>query len=105
MANPVHRGVFRYQLRLDAVIDLRDSVNCDALGMPEHPARYMNPEIATWAASKLRKDTPAQAMLVPSVAFLDDFTRWNLVVFLEKVAGDTSSWITSVVPGGPLHWN
>jgi hypothetical protein len=44
-------------------------------------------------------------MLVPSVAFLDDFTRWNLVVFLEEVAGDTSLWITSVTPGGPLHWN
>jgi hypothetical protein len=43
-------------------------------------------------------------MLVPSIAFLDDLTRWNLVVFLDKMPKETDSWITHVERVGPLSW-
>jgi hypothetical protein len=103
-ANPSHRNVFRYQFRLEAVADLREPAICDALGMPDPPHRYLDTEVTSWTASRLRTETAAQAILVPSMAFLDDLSRWNLVVFLEKVADDTTMWITAVTPGGPLHW-
>jgi hypothetical protein len=35
-----------------------------------------------------------QALLVPSVAFLDDQARWNLVLFLEKLPPDPSRFIS-----------
>lgn len=43
-------------------------------------------------------------MLVPSIAFLDDLTRWNLVVFLEKLPTDSASWIHRTEYIGPLRW-
>jgi hypothetical protein len=60
--------------------------------------------IARYAAARIRNETDAQAMLVPSIAFLDDLTRWNLVVFLEKLPTDSASWIHRTEYIGPLRW-
>jgi hypothetical protein len=46
-------------------------------------------------SSGLRRTTSAEGLLVPSVAFLDDASRWNLVLFLEKLAQDLPRFMTA----------
>jgi hypothetical protein len=43
-------------------------------------------------------------LLAPSMGFLDDFDRWCLVVFIEKLPSDSRSFISSVTPCGTLRW-
>lgn len=101
---PIRREAYRLHLRLDAVIDLRNPNVTAALDRADAPHCFMDREIARSTARYLRETTPAQALLVPSIAFLDDLTRWNLVVFLDKLPADLRQWIHRVERLGPLHW-
>ncbi|MBA2276714.1 MAG: RES domain-containing protein [Chloroflexia bacterium] len=103
-ASTVARDVSRFQLRLEAVIDVRDPAVTAALGRPDAPHCFLDREIARSTARYLRETTPAQALLVPSIAFLDDLTRWNLVVFLDKLPADPHQWVHRIEPLGPLRW-
>ena len=47
-------------------------------------------------APYLRTATPAQALLVPSVAFLDDLERWVAVLFLDKLPREPGRFLTDV---------
>jgi hypothetical protein len=64
--------------------------------------RFLNPEVARATATFIRHTTSVEALLVPSVAFLDDPTRWNLVLFLEKVPQDLNAFV-SVTPAGTFR--
>jgi hypothetical protein len=63
----------------------------DWVGMPitviSHSARA--------TARFLRLTTSAEGLLVPSVAFLDDPSRWNRVLFLDKLPADVSSYMSA----------
>lgn len=104
-ATPNTRIMFRLRLRLDRVLDLRNERVAALLNVSAVPEFYQDVEQARLVATRARTTTSAQAMLVPSIAFPDDLTRWNLVVFLDKMPTDTSSWITRVERLGPLAWN
>jgi RES domain-containing protein len=97
------RDVFQLQVKLDRIVDLRDLAIATSLGLQETQS-FLDLNRTRMAALTVRHSTNAQGMLVPSVAFLDDMSRWNLVIFLEKVPASTSSWITDVKPVGPLRW-
>jgi RES domain-containing protein len=101
---PVVRDVFQLHLRLSSVLDLRSRESMSATGHHDAPDIFRDINIARAVARQMRTTTRAQAMLVPSIAFLDDLTRWNLVVFLEKVPTDQQAWITKVDRIGPLTW-
>jgi RES domain-containing protein len=101
---PVVRDVFQLHIRLGSVLDLRSQESMSAVGHPEAPEIFRDVNIARAVAHRVRTTTSAQAMLVPSIAFLDDLTRWNLVVFLEKVPSEQHMWITKVDRIGPLTW-
>lgn len=98
------RTVYRLHLRLDAVVDLRAAGIAQALGSAAVPEWLMDKDRTRSIAQQLRNATPAKAILVPSVAFLDDLTRWNLVVFLEKLPADPRVWVQRVETVGPLRW-
>jgi len=78
------RRVYDLDLRLDRVLDLRATEVWDALAIKGAPACFLDRSV-TRQISSLVRSTAAQAILVPSVAFLDDPARWVLAVFLEKV--------------------
>jgi len=44
-------------------------------------------------ADYLRQATRAQGLLVPSVAFLDDPSRWSCILFLEKLPARPEQFI------------
>lgn len=101
---PSVRDVYQLQFRLDRLLDLRDPDITNRLDLSNAPDNFRNIEYARATANHIRNNSSAQAMLVPSIAFLDDLTRWNLVIFLNKMPTSTKSWITNVERIGPLAW-
>lgn len=66
--------------------------------MPPTASSTNPPARAT--AQFLRELTPAEALFVPSMAFLDQPGTWVLVVFLDKLPADLRSFISAVAPEG-----
>lgn len=98
------RDVYRLHMSIKSLIDLRSADVRKAYAFGLGPETMTNVELAQSIANRVRRTTTAQAMLVPSIAFLDDLTRWNLVVFLDKMPRSTDTWITRVERIGPLAW-
>ena len=96
----ITRRLFDLQVRLDAILDLRDPDVCAALALSGAPACFLDVEIARATADYVRRTTPAQALLVPSMAFLDDPHRWVMVLLLEKLPDDPSLFLPSVTVDG-----
>lgn len=60
----------------------------------------MNPKIARATANFLRNTTSIQAIFVPSVTFMDDISKWCLVIFLEKLKDDYSNYFKEIKTNG-----
>ncbi|MBI2940425.1 MAG: RES domain-containing protein [Chloroflexi bacterium] len=101
---PLRRRMYRLRMHLDPVLDLCIPDAWLALGgLKDAPSCFLDEAIARATARFVRAATPAVAMRVPSVAFLDDLTRWSLVVFLDKLPGDPRSYVTSVTDAGLIQ--
>ncbi len=100
----VERSVFRLELSLDFVLDVRSEEVGNALSLDNAPSCFADVQVARATANFVRRTTEAQAMLAPSMGFLDDLERWCLVAFLEQLPPDPGSFISSVTPCGPLRW-
>jgi RES domain-containing protein len=100
----VERRAFRLDLAIDRVLDVRNDAVCHALSLDNAPACFADIDVARATAHFVRRTTDAQALLAPSMGFLDDLDRWCLVLFLEKLPPDPRSFIASVTPCGPLRW-
>ena len=100
----ITRTVYRLEVVLQRVHDLRDPTLCAALSLREAPLCFLDRAIARATARFLRRTTAAQALLVPSVAMLDKPDRWVMVLFLEKLPADPRRFIPSVQVEGPLRW-
>ncbi len=71
---------------LDRVVDLGNPASQTALGVIGAPGCFVDKSMCRAIARDARNlDTTVQALLVPSIAFLDDATKWNLVVYLDRV--------------------
>jgi RES domain-containing protein len=103
-AQTIERDVYRLHLRLDRTLDLRSPAVARQLGVTDLAAQATDRDAARAIAARVRSTTTAQAILVPSIAFIDDLTRWNLVVFLDRTPTDTAAWIRRVDYVGPLRW-
>lgn len=95
------RAVYALDLAIDRVLDLRDPAACAALSIGNAPWVFTDLAVARATAGFVRATTGAQALLVPSMAFLDDPTRWCLVAFLDKLP-DPTAFVAAVIPRGPL---
>lgn len=100
----IERSVFRLSLRLECVVDLRDPASIADRVPDSATTWFTNRDLARLVAHSFRAQGTVQALIVPSIAFLDDPTRWNLVVFLDALPADTSTWITHTEYVGPLRW-
>jgi RES domain-containing protein len=99
----IERSVFRLSLRLEHVVDLRDPASIAARVPDSATTWFTNRDLARLVAHSFRAQGTVQALIVPSIAFLDDLTRWNLVVFLDTLPTDASTWITRTEYVGPLR--
>jgi RES domain-containing protein len=101
LARRAHRRqVFRFSLTLQRTLDLRDPAVCAALSISDAPQRFLHQPAARATAQFLRELTPAEALFVPSMAYLDQPEAWVLVVFLEKLPADLRSFVSGVTPEG-----
>jgi RES domain-containing protein len=93
---PVHeRAVYQLDVRLQAVLDLRDPAVRSAVGLHGGVRRFLDRGVARATAHFVRRTTPAEAVLVPSIAFIDDISRWNLVLFLDKLPSELSDFMNA----------
>jgi len=97
------RQLYRIDVRLVALLDLRDVRLLTLLGIADTAGYLLDKRKARALATFIRTNTDAQAVLVPSVAFLDDLTRWNCVLFLEKCPADPTIWFPRVTPEHRFH--
>lgn len=87
------RALYRLDLRVAAALDLRLPTVRSALGLRGGPSRFLDISVARAVAHYVRATTSAEALIVPSIAFLDDPSRWNLALFLEKLPEDLTTFI------------
>jgi hypothetical protein len=99
----LERQVFRLDLEIDSLFDLRDPAVTRELSLRNAPACFLDRQAARAVALFLRKTTSAHALLVPSIAFLDDPERWILVLFLEKLPSDADGFIQGVRAEGTFR--
>ena len=97
----VERALYELSVDIQALLDLREIAVRAALGFHGGARRFLDAEVARATATFIRRTTSAEALLVPSVAFLDDPARWNLVLFLEKMPPDLRTFI-KVTPAGAV---
>ncbi|MFN8591199.1 MAG: RES domain-containing protein [Thermomicrobiales bacterium] len=100
----VERNIFRLALTIDAVLDLRREEVCTAIAIENAPFCFADIAFARATARFIRSTTQDQRLLVLSLGFIDDFERWGLVLFLEKLPPNPDGFISAVTPCGPLRW-
>jgi RES domain-containing protein len=97
------RQIYRLRIAVAHLLDLRDHRVLDALSIDNAPHCFLDPQLGRGTARAVRSTTAAQAMLVPSVAFLDDPERWVAMLFLEKLPPDPRQFIRAVEALGTFH--
>lgn len=86
------------EISIDLTLDLRGPALLEQLALSNAPACFLDKSVARAVAGFLRATTPAQAIVVPSMAFVDDPDRFLVVCFLDKLPADTARWISPVEP-------
>lgn len=79
-------GLWRVQYRLRRGLDLRRRDVRARLGVPEDPSWFLDADGCRDLAATLRYRDGADGLLVPSVAFLDQPQRGNVVLFIDEPA-------------------
>ncbi len=99
----VERAVFQLSITVDGLIDLTHPEVQLALSLKNAPHCFLDKRLARATAHFLRHTTAAQALRVPSMAFLAARDRWILVLFLEKLPADQQRFITAVEAFGTFR--
>ncbi|ELR98414.1 RES domain-containing protein [Gloeocapsa sp. PCC 73106] len=99
-AKTYRRLVYRFEVRLNCVLDLTKAEVWQELSLEDAPECFAEKTIARATANFIRNTTTIQAIIVPSLAFLDNLEQWCLVLFLEKLPRDTREFLPSVVADG-----
>jgi RES domain-containing protein len=97
------RTIFEIELRLERVFDLTTPEAASSLGIAGAPICFLDRTVARATAGFLRNVLDVEAMLAPSVVFLDDPTRWNLILFLDRLRTPLEDVAIRVEPGGTFR--
>jgi hypothetical protein len=103
LPSATNRVVFGLNLMIERVVDLRRREVLEALSVRSAPVSFLEIGFARLVANRVRNESGAQAMIVPSMSFLDQPERWCLVLFLEKLPEDSREYIIAVEPRGFLR--
>jgi hypothetical protein len=96
----IARRIYDCELTLAHTLDLRDARVVAALSLANAPACFLDREIARATADFLRRTTPVEALVLPSMAFLDQPERWVMAIFLEKLPDGIEHVVSSVTRDG-----
>ena len=84
-ATPSRRAVYELAVRLERTVDLRDAAVLRLIGREDAPECWLDQRISRAVGTFFRDSLDVEALLVPSVAYLDDPARFNVVCFLENL--------------------
>ncbi len=99
-AKVYRRKIYRFEVRLDYVLDLRESAVWSELSLQNAPDCFKDKNVARATATFIRNTTGVQAIFVPSAAFLDDLQQWCLLLFLEKLSPNVRQFLPNVFEDG-----
>jgi RES domain-containing protein len=97
------RAVYRFDVQLLAVVDFCQPEIWQELSLKNAPDSFKDKNIARACADFIRYTTPATAIFVPSIAFLDAPENWCLVIFLEKLPADPREFLPAVAEDGTFR--
>lgn len=100
---PHARQIYRLQVVVERLLDLRDPGVWTALALTGAPHCFLDRAVARAPARYVRTVMAAQGMLVPSVPFIDAPGHWVLVLCLESLPDDPRRFIVAVEPDGILR--
>jgi RES domain-containing protein len=78
------RQIWRFTVKLNRTLNLCDLKVCSALSLTDAPDCFKDKRVARSTANFLRSSLKVDAIFVPSMVFLDDLSKWCLVIFLEN---------------------
>jgi RES domain-containing protein len=79
------RDVWTIPISLARLIDFRDPATSASIGLPRIDTWIGDIDRTQSTARYVRQHSDVQGLLVPSMGFLDDSTRWNVVVYLDRI--------------------
>ena len=88
------RKVYRLNVKLKNVLDLRDPKACRELSLAGAPECFLEKSVARATAQLIRNTTPAQGLQVPSISYQDHQNKRCQVLFLEKLPEDPRKFLT-----------
>jgi RES domain-containing protein len=100
---PWRRRVLGLSVELDGLADLRRADIRARFGVDGEPAAFRDRELARNVARRARQDDACTGLLVPSMTFLDDASRGNLVVFVERFPGGINDIVRATVDAGLIE--
>jgi hypothetical protein len=97
------RQIYSIHLAVDRVLDLRVDDVCSALGLSDPPYGYMRDrELCRQIAGRIRRETEARAIIVPSMGLLDQPEHWTMALFVDKLPTYPEPFLTRVERRGLL---
>ena len=90
-----------WELKLKRILDLCDANVYSAFSNTSD--EFKDIKVARSIAALLRNVFQVEAIFAPSMSFLDDLSKWCLVVFLEKVPSDVGQFILDIEARGFLE--
>lgn len=84
------------------LLDLRDPAVMSEVGVAG-PAAFLDRAAARQVAGRLRAGGACRGLVVPSVAFLDDLSRGNLVLFMEHIPGGVDEVVAGWEEAGRIE--
>ncbi len=84
----VRRRLLGLSMTVEGLLDLRRPEIRRAVDAPDDVEAFRDYALARATAHRARSREGARGLLVPSMAFLDDPSRANLVLFMEHLGGE-----------------
>jgi len=94
------RRIYDVAVALDAVLDLRTPRLSEALSLVNMPYCFAEKELCRITARRLRGETSAQALIVPSLGMLDRSEAWILVLFVDKLPSFPAPYLAPAIADG-----
>ena len=97
------RQIWKLSVKFKKTVNLCNLQVCEALSLADSPHCFANIHFARATATFLRNTLKIEAIFAPSMVFMDDLSKWCLVVFLENLPEDSTQFFPKANKNGCLN--
>jgi RES domain-containing protein len=97
------RQIWRFTVKLNRTLNLCDLKVCSAMSLSDAPYCFRDKRVARSTANFLRSSLKVDAIFVPSMVFIDDLSKWCLVIFLENLPKDSIQFLPKAQKHGHIE--